>query len=105
MVPLVGVPETIRCGMAPDRDVCCRAEGFAHLSRDVTGLIRSPHTTLPGIYERPVWEPGAPHRRRAMHEAVFEAGWAADALMPPHRAVIAGAPRGGWRAVIRLDWT
>jgi hypothetical protein len=40
-----------------------------------------------------------------MHEAVFEAGWAADALMPHHRAVIADAQRGCGRAVIGLDWT
>jgi hypothetical protein len=49
MRPLVGVPETIRCGMAPYRDVFCRAEGFEHLSRSVTGLLLSPHKTLQGI--------------------------------------------------------
>src|SRR5215470_2760665 len=48
---------------------------------------------------------GPPRSRRAMHEAVFEAGWAADALMPHHRAVIASAHRGGGREVISLDWT
>ena len=105
MVPLVGVPETIRCGLAPYRDVLRRAEGFEHSSRSMTGLILSPNKTLQGIYDMPVWEPGAPQSRRAMHEAVFEAGWAADALMPHHRAVIAGAHRGGGRAVISLDWT
>jgi hypothetical protein len=105
MVPLVGVPETIRCGLAPYRDVFCRAEGFEHISRYVTGLLLSPNKTLQGIYDMQVWEPGAPHSRRAMHEAVFEAGWAANALMPHHRAVIAGAHRGGGRAVISLDWT
>ena len=40
-----------------------------------------------------------------MHEGVFEAGWAADALMPHHRAVIADAHRGRGREVISLDWT
>jgi hypothetical protein len=40
-----------------------------------------------------------------MHEAVWEAGWAADALMPHHRAVIARAHRGCGREVIRLDGT
>ena len=49
MVPLVGVPETIRCGLAPYRDVFCRAEGFDHISRYVTGLILSPNKTLQGI--------------------------------------------------------
>jgi hypothetical protein len=105
MVPLVGVPETIRRGLAPYREVFCRAEGFDHVSRYVTGLILSPNKTLQGLYDAQVWEPGAPRSRRAMHEAVFEAGWAADALMPHHRAVIAGAHRGCGREVISLDWT
>jgi hypothetical protein len=105
MVPLVGVPETIRRGLTPYREVFCRAEGFDHVSRYVTGLILSPNKTLQGLYDAQVWEPGAPRSRRAMHEAVFEAGWAADALMPHHRAVIAGAHRGCGREVISLDWT
>jgi hypothetical protein len=94
MVPLGSVSETIRCGLAPYREVCCRAEGFEHISRYVTGLILSPNKTLQGIYDMQVWEPGTPHSRRAMHEAVFEAGWDAGALMPRHRAVIAGAHHG-----------
>jgi hypothetical protein len=105
MVPLVGVPETIRCGLAPYRDMCCRAEGFEPISRYVTGLLLSPNKTLQGIYARQRWGPGAPHSRRAMHEAVFEAGWDAEALMPRHRAVIARAHRGCEREVIRLDGT
>jgi hypothetical protein len=32
MVPLVGVPETIRRGLAPYREVFCRAEGFEHIA-------------------------------------------------------------------------
>jgi hypothetical protein len=105
MVPLVGVPETIRHGMAPYRAVFCRAEGFDHISRYVTGLILSPNKTLQGIYDVQVWEPDAPRSRRAMHEAVFEAGWDAEALMPRHREVVAGAHRGRGREVISLDWT
>jgi len=105
MVPLVGVPETIRCGLAPYRDVCCRADGFDHVSRYVTGLILSPNKTLQGIYHVQVWEPDTPRSRRAMHEAVFEAGWEAEALMPRHRAVVAGAHRGRGREVTSLDWT
>jgi hypothetical protein len=105
MMPLVGVPETICHGMAAYRDVFCRAEGFDHVSRYVTGLLLSPNKTLQGIYAAQVWEPGEPRSRRAMHEAVFEAGWAADALMPHHRAVIAGVYRGHGRQVISLDWT
>lgn len=105
MVPLVGVPETIRRGLAPYRDVFCRAAGFDHISRYVTGLLLSPHKTVQGIYDVQVWEPGAPRSRRAMHEAVCEAGWAAEALMPRHREVVAGAHRGCGREVISLDWT
>jgi hypothetical protein len=40
-----------------------------------------------------------------MHEAVFEAGWDAETLMPRHRAVIANAHRSCGREVISLDWT
>ena len=40
-----------------------------------------------------------------MHEAVFEAGWDADALMPHHRAVVACAHRGRGREVISVDGT
>jgi hypothetical protein len=105
MLPIVGVPDTVRQGMAPYREVFCRAEGFDHVSRYVTGLLLSPHKTLQGIYAGQVWEPGAGRSRRAMHEAVFEAGWDAEALMPHHRAVIAGAHRGCGREVISLDWT
>jgi hypothetical protein len=105
MVPLVGVPEPIRRGLAPYREVFCRAEGFAHVSRSRTGLLLSPHKTLPGIYDGQGWEPGAPRSRRAMHDAVFEAGWAADALRPHQRAVSAGAHRGRGREVISLDGT
>jgi hypothetical protein len=104
-VPLVGVPETIRRGLAPYREVFCRAEGFDHVRRYSTGLLLSPNKTLQGISDGQVWEPGAPRCRRAMHEGVFEAGWAADALMPHHRAVIADAHRGRGRDVISLDWT
>ena len=58
MMPLVGVPETIRRGLAPYRDVFCRAEGFEHISRYVTGLLLSPHKTLQGLYDMQGWEPG-----------------------------------------------
>lgn len=105
MVVLVGVPETIRHGMAAYRQVFCRAEGFDHVSRYVTGLILSPNKTLQGIYDGQVGEPGAARSRRAMHEAVFEAGWAAEALMPHHREVIAREHRGRGPEVISLAWT
>lgn len=105
MLPLVGVPKTIRHGLAPYREVFCRAEGFDHISRYVTGLILSPNKTLQGIYDVQVWGPGMLRSRRAMHEAVFEARWNAEALMPRHREVVAGAHRGRGHEVISLDWT
>ena len=40
-----------------------------------------------------------------MHEAVFEARWNAEALMPRHREVVAGAHRGRGHEGISLDWT
>jgi hypothetical protein len=105
MLPLVDVPETIRRGLAPSREVLCRAEGCEPIRRYVTGRILSPHNTLPGIYALQGWAPEASRSRRAMHAAVFEAGGAADAWLPHQRAGITGAPRGGGRAVISLDWT
>jgi hypothetical protein len=105
MLPLVGVPETLRHGLAPYREVCCRAAGFDHISRYVTGLLLRPPKTLPGIDDVQVWEPGAPRRRRAMHEAVVEASGDAEGLMPRPREVVAGAHHGQGREVIRRDWT
>jgi hypothetical protein len=105
MLPIVGVPETLRQGLAKYRTVFCRDAGFAHISRYITGLILSPHKTLQGIYDLQVWEDDQAPSRRAMHEAVFEAGWAADRLMPHHRKVIAPDHRGRGREVLSLDWT
>jgi len=103
MLPIVGVPETIRRGLAPSRDVCCREAGFAPISRYVTGVLRSPNQTLQGLYDAPVWASEPAPSRRAMHAAVLEAGWDAEALMPRHRAVMAREHRGRGRAVLRLD--
>ena len=105
MLPIVGVPATIRQGMAQYRDLFCREAGFEHISRYMTGLLLSPNKTLQGIYALQVWGEEQPPSRRAMHEAVFEAGWAADALMPHHRKVIAPDHRGRGREVLSLDWT
>jgi hypothetical protein len=93
MLPITGVPETIDRGMAGFRDLFCRKEGFEHLSRYVTGLILSPNKTLQGIYDLQVWEHNPPSRR-AMHEAVFEAGWDSHALMRRHRAQVAHDHQG-----------
>jgi hypothetical protein len=105
MLPIVGVPETIRRGLAPYRDIFCRDAGFEHISRYMTGLLLSPNKTLQGLYDVQVWPGDHTPSRRAMHAAVFEAGWDAEALMPRHRAVIAHEHRGRGREVLSLDWT
>jgi hypothetical protein len=104
MLPITGVPETIARGMAGFRDLFCRGEGFEHVSRYVTGLIISPNKTLQGIYDWQVWDQAQPSRR-AMHEAVFEAGWDSQALIQRHRTHVARDHRGRGREVISLDWT
>jgi hypothetical protein len=71
----------------------------------VTRFLRSPKKTLQGLYDVQVWASERAPSRRAMHAAVVEAGWAAEALMPHHRAVIAREHRGRGRAVVSLDWT
>ncbi|MGE3539231.1 MAG: hypothetical protein AB7N91_17590 [Candidatus Tectimicrobiota bacterium] len=71
MLPIVGVPETIRQGLTRYRDPRVGAR---------RGLSR-----------------------RAMHEAVFEAGREGEQLMPSHRAVITPAHLGCSRAVLSLD--
>ena len=105
MLPIVGVPATIHRGLAPYRDVFCRAEGFEHVERYVTGLILSPNKTLQGIYDAQVWPGGTQPSRRAMHAAVFEAGWDTDRLLQRHRALMASEHQGRGREVLSLDWT
>jgi hypothetical protein len=104
MLPICGVPETIRRGMMKYRELFCRDAGFEHVSRYVTGLILSPNKTLQGIYALQIWE-GEPPSRRAMHEAVLATGWDAERLMPHHRAVVAAEHRRRGREVISLDGT
>src|SRR3954471_10586908 len=76
MLPMVEVPETVRKGLRPYRDLFRRSEGFEYVSRYVTGLLVSPNKTSQGIYAQQVWDGDKPGQR-AMHEAVFEAGWRA----------------------------
>jgi hypothetical protein len=104
MLPITCVPETLVKGMKSFREIFCRAEGFEHVCRFITGLILSPNKTLQGIYDAQVWEGEAPSRR-AMHEAVFESGWDSAALIQHHRTEVAQAYRGRGRQVISLDWT
>src|SRR5262249_34097008 len=72
--------------------------------RYVTGLILSPHKTLQGIYDLQVESKGGKASRRAMHAAVFEAGWGGEALVPRQRATIAQGQRGRGRGGLRLRW-
>ena len=102
--PITGIPETIARGMAGFRDLFCRMEGFEHVSRYVTGLVLSPNKTLQGIYALQVWDRDPPSRR-AMHEAVFEAGWDSHAFITRHRVQVARDHQGRGREVISLDWT
>jgi hypothetical protein len=105
MLPIVGVLATIAAGMKNYRDVFCRDEGFEHVSRYVSGLVLSPHKTLQGIYAQQVWPAESAVTRRAMHAAVFEAGWSSTALMQRHRAVVAQEHHGRGREVIGVDGT
>jgi hypothetical protein len=104
MLPFVAVPSTIAEQFAKYRDLFCRSAGFEQVSRYVTGLLLSENKTLQGIAAQ--WMPSESiGGRRAMHAAVFEAGWNSAALMPHHRSVIAKVHRGRGREVISLDWT
>lgn len=87
------------------RSVFFRDAGFAHVSRYVTGLLLSPYKTLQGIYSQWVFPEGESVSRRAMHEAVFEAGWDREALMVQHRQAVAQRCQGQGRQVISIDWT
>src|SRR5262249_787394 len=104
MLPVVGVPKTIQRQMRPYRDLFRRSEGFEYVSRYVTGLLVSPNKTSQGIYATQVWEGNKPGYR-AMHEAVFEAGWEAEEVLPRHRRLLAPEHCGRGREVISLDWT
>ncbi|MDJ0591322.1 MAG: hypothetical protein QNJ72_15205 [Pleurocapsa sp. MO_226.B13] len=65
----------------------------------------SPNKTLQGIYSQLVWDEEQKISRRAMHEAVFEAGWKYEELMRQHRKVLAPIHQGKGREIIALDWT
>jgi hypothetical protein len=43
--------------------------------------------------------------RRAMHAAVFEAGWDSQELMTEHRQLVSKQHQGKGREIISLDWT
>lgn len=103
--PLVGIVPTLQRFLVAYREVFCREAGFEHVSRYINGLLLSANKTLQGIYAQIVWPEGEQVSRRAMHEAVFEAGWSREQLMQVHRQTIAPQYRGRGRVVISLDWT
>ena len=105
MLPLVGIAPTIAKALESFRSVFCRDAGFAHISRYLSGLLLSPNKTLQGIYSQLVWREGEQVSYRAMHEAIFEAGWHRQELMEHHRNVVGSKHRGRGREVISLDWT
>ena len=78
--PLVGIVPTLQRFLAAYREVFFRDNGFEHVSRYINGLLLSANKTLQGIYAQIVWPTDQPVSRRAMHEAVFEAGWSRDEL-------------------------
>jgi hypothetical protein len=106
MFPILEMPPIVSDVFHHYRDVFCREAGFEWVSRYVTGLLVSPNKTVQGIYDLQVFpdRDQAPSRR-AMHEAVFEAGWDVDQLAQRHRQIIAPEYRGSGRAVMSLDWT
>ena len=105
MLPLVGIPRTIAKFLESYRKVFCKEAGFKHISRYINGLLMSPNKTLQGIHSQLVWDEGEEVSRRAMHEAVFEAGWKHQELMEEHRKNVAAVHRGKGREIIALDWT
>ena len=105
MVPFVGVPTTIARGMSAYREVFCREAGFEHISRYITGLVLSANKTLQAIHAQQIYAEGEMVTRRAMHAAVFEAGWDSEELMQQHRGGVAQQHQGRGREVISLDWT
>jgi hypothetical protein len=105
MFPLVGVPETIAKGMNAYRGVFCRQAGFEHVSRYISGLLLSENKTVQGIYAQKVYGEGERVTRRAMHAAVFEAGWDSQELMTEHRQLVGKQHQGKGREIISLDWT
>ena len=105
MFPLIGIPETVAQFLKQYRKVFCREAGFKHIGHYINGLLMSSNKTLQGIYSQLVWDEKEKVSRRAMHEAVFEAGWEYEELMKQHRRVVSPIHQGKGREIIALDWT
>ena len=104
MIPLVGVPKSIAKSLEKYRELFPRTKGFETVSRFITGLILSPNKTLEGIHSQQLWEKDRAIKRRAMHHAVFEAGWKSEEIMPKHRKRVASEHRGQGQEVISLSF-
>ncbi len=105
MIPLVGVPKSIAEYLEQYRELFRRKKGFEIVSRFITGLILSPNKTLENIHQEQFWSEETGVKRRAMHHAVFEAGWDSEKIMPKHREIVASEHKGRGEEVISLDWT
>ena len=105
MIPILEIPQAILAGLQAYRKLFCANAGFEHIGRYLTGLIVSPNKTLQGIHDLQVWPEGRKISSRAMHEAVFEAGWQSEELMPRHREIVSAKYKGKGRNVISLDFT
>ena len=106
MFPILEIPPVVSDMFSQYREVFCREAGFDWVSRYVTGLLVSPNKTVQGIYDHQVFpDREHPPSRRALHAAVFEAGWDSALLARQHRQVIAPDYRGRGRVVLSLDWT
>jgi hypothetical protein len=76
------------------------------VSRYISGLLLSENKTVQGIYAQQVDGEGERVTRRAMHAAVFEAGWDSQELMTEHRQLVGKQQhQGKGREIISLDWT
>ncbi len=100
MLPLVGIPKTIAKFLQKYRNVFCKEAGFQHINRYINGLLMSPNKTLQGIYSQQVWNEEEKVSRRAMHEAIFEAGWKHQELIKQHRRVLSPVYQGKAREII-----
>lgn len=106
MLPLVGIPKTLKQGMKAYREVFPSKAGYEHVTRYISGLLLSENKTLQGIHSQYVSTEAEPiASRRAMHAGVFESQWDREELMACHRQEVSKQYEEKERQVISLDWT
>lgn len=88
MLPLIGLPYTIKQGFEPEKGVFPRPSEYRHVSHYLTGLLLSPNKTRQGIHSQFVFEDEAASRRRVMQEAVMAGQWTPENMMSQHRQVV-----------------